>query len=287
MTRNDQIDLSGSAKAEHAAADEARGDHTREITSDVAYRQLAMVNVVFVGPRDAGDGGWVLVDTGIAGSATLIRSAAKERFGGTGRPAAIILTHGHFDHVGSLETLEKEWEVPIYANPLEHPYLNGKASYPPPDPSVGGGLIARLSPLFPTRPVDVSSNLYELPADHSVQFMPGWRWVHTPGHSPGHVSLWRERDRVLIAGDAFVTTRQESIYSAITQKPEMHGPPMYFTPDWASAKESVSTLAALSPELVITGHGAAMGGVGMRNALNELARNFDRVAVPTKGRYVL
>ena len=40
--------------------------------------------------------------------------------------------------------------------------------------------------------------------------MPGWRWVHTPGHTAGHVSLFRDADRTLIAGDAFVTTKQES-----------------------------------------------------------------------------
>jgi hypothetical protein len=98
--------------------------------------------------------------------------------------------------------------------------------------------------------------------------------------------LWREADRSLIAGDAFVTTKQESVYSAVTQAPEMHGPPMYFTPDWPSAKQSVRRLAALSPDRTITGHGQAMHGVEMRNALNELAERFDDVAVPTQGRYV-
>lgn len=125
---------------------------------------------------------------------------------------------------------------------------------------MGGGLLALISLLFPTRPVNVASRLYDLPNDHSVPFMPDWRWIHTLGHTPGHASLWRGRDRVLIAGDAFITTRQESVYSAVTQAPEMRGPPMYFTPDWTSAKASVRELAALQPENVITGHGAAMQG---------------------------
>jgi glyoxylase-like metal-dependent hydrolase (beta-lactamase superfamily II) len=141
-------------------------------------------------------------------------------------------------------------------------------------------LLALISPLFPTRPVNVASRLYDLPSDHSVPFMPEWQWIHTPGHTPGHVSLWRERDRVLIAGDAFITTRQESVYSAVTQAPEMHGPPMYFTPDWKSAKQSVRDLAALAPEVAITGHGAAMHGPEMRAALKTLAARFDDVAVP-------
>jgi glyoxylase-like metal-dependent hydrolase (beta-lactamase superfamily II) len=118
------------------------------------------------------------------------------------------------------------------------------------------------SPRCTPRPVNVSPRLQALPDDHSVPDMPGWRWLHTPGHSPGHVSLWRSADRLLIAGDAIVTTGQESVYSAVTQAPEMHGPPMYFTPDWLSAKQSVLKLAALGPDTVVTGHGQAMQGPG-------------------------
>jgi hypothetical protein len=70
------------------------------------------------------------------------------------------------------------------------------------------------------------------------------------------------------------------------QKPEMHGPPMYYTPDWVSAGESVRTLAELEPELVVTGHGRAMKGEEMRRALHHLAQNFEEIAIPKEGRYV-
>lgn len=143
-----------------------------------------------------------------------------------------------------------------------------------------------LSPLFPRGPIDVSRWLQVLPVDGSVPGMPAWRWVHTPGHTPGHVSFWREADRTIIAGDAFITTRQESAYAVAVQTPEMHGPPMYFTPDWDSARTSVNALAALEPELVVTGHGRAMRGAEMRSALHLLARDFDQIAVPEQGRYV-
>ncbi|WP_456837463.1 MBL fold metallo-hydrolase [Bradyrhizobium sp. USDA 4486] len=278
-----QILLPSTAGAEQPKLDFDRNDHTRQIVADVAYKQLAIVNVISVGDQNAGDGNWVLVDAGIPGSAEVIRSAATARFGGGGRPACIIMTHGHFDHVGALETLASEWDVPVYAHAAEHPYLDGSRSYPPADPGVGGGLLALISPLFPTMPVNVASHLYDLPGDHSVPFLQGWHWIQTPGHTPGHVSLWRERDRVLIAGDAFITTRQESVYSAVMQAPEMHGPPMYFTPDWTSAKASVRELAALAPEIVITGHGAAMQGPEMRVALETLAVRFDEVAIPHNG----
>jgi glyoxylase-like metal-dependent hydrolase (beta-lactamase superfamily II) len=266
-------------------ADHPQEDGTNEVCADLAYRRLAIVNVIFFGPPGAGDRGWVLIDAGLFGTKQLIPSAAAERFGANARPSAIVLTHGHFDHVGVLEDLAEEWDTPVYAHPLEHPYLDGRAAYPPPDPSVGGGLIALSSLLFPTDPVNVGPRLHPLPSEDSVPGMPGWRWIHTPGHAPGHVSLWREADRTLIAGDAFVTTRQESAYAAIMQEPELHGPPTYFTIDWAAARESVRCLDRLSPERVVTGHGRSMQGAGFQDALHRLARDFDRIAVPQHSRY--
>lgn len=279
-----QIKLPDEVKADRPEEDVVRDDGTRELVPDVAYKQVVIVNVMFVGERGCGDGNWVLVDAGIFGSANAIRAAAQSRFGGTGRPAAIVLTHGHFDHVGVVKTLAEEWDVPVYAHPAEHQYLDGSTSYREPEPDVGGGMIAFLSPLFPTSPVNLGSRLQALPADQSVPYMPGWRCIHTPGHAPGHVSLWRERDGVLIAGDAFVTTKQEAVYAAVTQAAEMHGPPAYFTPDWVSAKRSVRILAKLEPNIVVTGHGAAMEGAIMRSALHQLADQFDDIAVPAKHR---
>src|SRR3978361_2156696 len=282
-----QIPLSDAASADRPEFDKLRDDKTRQIAPDVAYRQIAIVNVIFFGRPGAGDGNWTLIDPGMPGAAFDIRSAAQTRFGGTGRPSAIVLTHGHFDHVGPLETLAKEWDVPIYAHKLEHPYLNGTESYPPPDPTVGGGLMSLLSPLYPRKPVDVSERLRPLPDDGSVPGMAGWRWLHTPGHTQGHVSLWRESGGRRGGADPFIPPLQESAYAAITQAPEMHGPPMYFTPDWVSARASVQSLAALAPDLVVTGHGQAMQGREMRAALQELARRFDEVAVPPNGKECL
>jgi glyoxylase-like metal-dependent hydrolase (beta-lactamase superfamily II) len=282
-----QIPLEPSSLADDPAADERRGDDTRQIAPDLSYRKLDIVNVVFYGAPGAADGGWVLIDAGIPGSFSRIVEAAEKRFGPNSRPAAIILTHGHFDHVGALENLAERWQSPIYAHGPEWPYLNGHAAYPPPDPRVGGGMMAWISPLYPTSPVNVSRWLRPLPADGSLPGMPGWRWLQTPGHTPGHIALWRDADRALIAGDAFITTRQESAYAVITEAPEMHGPPMYLTPDWESARESVRRLASLQPELVVTGHGPAVRGSKMLDALNLLATDFDRIAVPKSGKYVL
>lgn len=258
----------------------------QSVAPDLAYRLMSIVNVIFYGDPAKGSD-WVLIDTGLPTSNNTIIKTAEARFGRHTRPSAIIMTHAHFDHAGSLEALAQHWDVPVYAHPLEFPYLSGQASYPPADAFVGGGAMALLSPLFPRAPVDVSQRLLMLPPDQNVPPMPGWEWLHTPGHSPGHISLWRETDRTLIAGDAIVTTGQESVYEVITQRPEMHGPPRYLTPDWEEAERSVVMLANLEPELVITGHGQPVRGEHMRTRLHELAVNFSEVAVPEGRPYTL
>ena len=269
-----------------ALADEIRAEGVHEVAPDLAYQRLGIVNVVYYGAPASGDPGWVLIDAGLTGTAKMIIAAAEARFGEGSRPSAIVMTHGHFDHVGALQALAERWQVPIYAHPLELPYLDGTSAYRPPDPSVGGGMMSALSRFYPRGPVDVSRWLSILPADGTVPGMQGWKWIHTPGHTPGHVSLWRPRDRTIIAGDAFVTTRQESAYAVAVQRPELHGPPMYFTEDWKAAGDSVRRLAELDPELVVTGHGRALQGKAMRDSLHTLAREFNRVAVPEQGRYV-
>jgi len=269
-----QIPLSDAA----LAVDRDGGGGTHEIAPDIAYLRTVLVNVIYVGrPIQPG---WVLVDTGIIGSAGAIRDAAHARFGRDNPPAAIIQTHGHFDHVGALETLSREWDAPVYAHALELPYLSGKVDYPPPDAAADGGIMARLSPLFPRSPIDVSERLHALPDDCSVPFMPGWSWLHTPGHTLGHISLWRSSDRSMIVGDAFITTGQESAYEVAVQALEMHGPPRYFTPNWQAAAGSVRLLAGHRPQLVVTGHGRAVAGPAMLTALQQLADGFETIAPP-------
>lgn len=279
-----QIPLAESACAEIQPQDKARSDHTHEIVPDVAYQRLGIVNVVYFGEQHQNE--WILIDAGLPTTANAIRRAADARFGEGARPSAIIMTHAHADHAGALEALVKDWRVPVYAHDLEFPYLNGSAAYPAPDTNIGGGAMPALSVLFPRGPFNVARWLHTLPSDHSVPGMPGWQWLHTPGHTPGHISLWRESDRTLIAGDAFITTNQESVYAVLTQKTEMHGPPTYYTQNWEQAEKSVQQLAALEPERVITGHGHAMGGDEMRAALRRLAESFRDIAVPRRGKYI-
>jgi glyoxylase-like metal-dependent hydrolase (beta-lactamase superfamily II) len=242
-----------------------------------------VVNVYLI--HDPASNHWVLLDTGLFTTGAKIRRVAQQLFWPQQAPSAIVLTHGHFDHTGCVKALSDEWDVPVYAHYLEAPYLTGRSAYPPPDPSVGGGLFTWLSFLFPSQPLDLEGRLLLLPENGNIPGLNEWKYIHTPGHAPGHISLYRERDGVLLAGDALVTTQQESLISVITQKKKISGPPKYFTYDWLAAERSVKHLASLKPSLVASGHGRPMEGNELE-ALHSLAENFKEQAVPASGRYV-
>jgi glyoxylase-like metal-dependent hydrolase (beta-lactamase superfamily II) len=242
------------------------------------------VGVVFVNAYLVGEpnGPWALVDTGLPNSGRSIRRAAEVRFGAGRPPEAIVLTHGHVDHAGSVVELASAWDVPVYAHSLEMPFLTGRASYPPADPTVGGtlGFVSRF---LPRRGVDLGTRVRALPADGTVPGMPGWRWIHTPGHTAGHVSLFRDADGVLIAGDALATVNQDSAVAMVTQRRELSLPPAPFTTDWREGRESVRRLATLRPFTLAAGHGLPVRGPDVAAALERFAGVFEP---PRTGRYV-
>ncbi len=250
-------------------------DHVAE---GVIGLRILLVNVFAIAHDD---GSWTLVDAGLPFSGGRILAWAEEHFGSR-RPRSIVQTHGHFDHVGGLQELTEHWDVPVFAHPLEMPYLTGQKRYPAPDPTVGGGMMALLSPLYPRDPINLGNRVRPLPLEDTLPDLPGWRIVPTPGHTEGHISLYREIDRTLIVGDAFTTTKVESAIAVATQRPELHGPPAYYTSDWDEAKKSVEKLAELRPVTVAPGHGQPMASADVAEELRQLAVNFDRVARPGK-----
>ena len=245
---------------------------------DISMIRMLFGNLYLIGTLEE----WVLVDTGAPFSSGTIRRAAAEMFGRESRPKGIILTHGHFDHAGSALELAGYWDLPIYAHPLEMPYLTGRSDYPPPDPTVGGAL-ALLSRVFPHRGRNLGSRMHTLPLDGSVPGLPDWRWIHTPGHTPGHVSLFREADQVLIAGDALVTTNQESLLQLFVLERELRWPPAPFTTNWIAARQSIERLADLWPVVIAAGHGRLMEGPEVAGQLRSFAASFK---LPARGRYV-
>ncbi|MGG3623450.1 MBL fold metallo-hydrolase [Bacillus gobiensis] len=285
MDKNLQDDMRDTMENKFMPLTSLRSGMGQIVMQDLYCYTNQIVNLCFVGSPEKPNE-WVLIDTGMPESVNHILDAAKERFGENNKPKAIVLTHGHFDHVGAVVDLVQKWDIPVFAHEAELPYLTGKLSYPEPDGSVEGGLVAKISPLFPTEPIDLGNHVEAIPTDGSIPYMSGWQWIHTPGHSPGHISLFREKDHCLIAGDAFVTVKQESLFNVLTQELEISGPPRYLTTDWGAAKKSVQKLEALKPVMAITGHGQPVSGDELAKGLEKLVKEFDQIATPDYGRYI-
>lgn len=257
-----------------------------QVAQGVWGMKLTYVNVYMIANRRGFPKGWVLVDAGPQRSAKKIINMAESLFGAGTKPLAIVLTHAHSDHTGSLEALLKHWDVPVYAHKLERPFLTGRSSYPPPDPTVGGGVMSLMSVLFRTRPLNLGRRIKNINVDKGIPELPEWKVIETPGHSPGQISLFFPLNTTLIAGDAFVTTKQESAIYSLANIKQVSGPPKYMTCDWTEAKKSVIKLANLHPRIAAAGHGPVMRGRELQQELNNLAENFDTLAVPSSGRYV-
>jgi glyoxylase-like metal-dependent hydrolase (beta-lactamase superfamily II) len=257
-----------------------------QITLDILILKFTIVNACIVSTQSIKGNQWVLVDTALENSAEFILETAEKKFGKDSRPEAIILTHGHFDHVGSVIKLASHWDVPVYIHQLELPYITGKKDYPLADPTVDEGMVAKISSTFPHTSIDIGYRAAALPLDGSVPGTPGWKWIHTPGHTEGHISLFSEKDGTLIVADAFSTVKQESLISVLTQKEQISGPPKYLTTDWIAAEKSVKRLLDLKPLLAIPSHGQPMKGEELTQHLEMLVNNFDEIAKPEHGRFV-
>ena len=96
---------------------------------------------------------------------------------------AILLTHGHFDHMLAAEELQKRTGVPVYVHPLDVPMLSD-ASLSAYNPEVSS---------LP-QPGHIACTAYP-------ESLFGFRVLHTPGHTPGSVCLYHEGEKVLFSGD--------------------------------------------------------------------------------------
>lgn len=256
----------------------------QQICPGLARVPTLFVNAYFIGDPD---GRWAVVDTGLSGFAATIIEKAERRFGRKSRPEAVFLTHGHYDHAGNAQTLADYWGVPVYVHRLEMPYLTGRSDYPPPDPTVGGA-IANVSRFTPYGTRDLGTRVRALPADGRQQTgdlpgMDGWRWLHTPGHAPGHVAFFHRADRILLAGDAVATVDMDSFVALATQRQEIATGGAPFICDWKDYGRSLRSLAELEPVVLACGHGVPLKGGDLAGDFGIFARHF---SPPKHGRYI-
>lgn len=248
----------------------------QEIARDVAVVTMTISNAYLVGNSE----NWILVDSGTPGNSGKIKQAAESRFGAGSKPRAILLTHGHFDHAGSAPDLANEWGVGVYSHRLEWPYLTGRSSYPPIDPTAPG-FFSFLARFFPSHSVTLGDHLAEIGNNLPALGLEDWQVEFTPGHTPGHVAFYRKSDGVLLAGDALTTVNLDNVFDTLVKRQQVCRPPTPATTNWQEARRSVQLLAGLRPNLIAPGHGTPMQG-----AADQLEQLADHFPIPSHGRYV-
>jgi len=155
--------------------------------------------------------------------------------------SAHALTHAHPDHQGASKEVCEKLGIPYWvgekdADVAEKPELMEERQ----PENLVGKLVYRMW-TGPGHPVDRKLREGDEVAGFTV--------LDTPGHSGGHVTFWRESDRVAVIGDVM------NGMNLVTGRPGLREPPAVFTPDPARNRESIRRVAALEPALVCFGHG--------------------------------
>jgi hydroxyacylglutathione hydrolase len=203
--------------------------------------------------------GEVLVDTGIRPSASKIADMLEGR-----SISAIALTHAHGDHAGAMKRLAARFDVPVWCGTADREATEaGRSVLSPALDRPGVRAVANAATGFDGTPVARTL------ADGD-RLTAGFTVLDTPGHSPGHVSFWRESDRTLICGDVFFNLHM------LTTIPGLHQPPGLLTRDPTQNRVSERRLAALEPATVGFGHGPVLGNDAARKL-----RNFVRELSPS------
>lgn len=202
----------------------------RELADGVFYLPLmprAGVNAYLVGD--------VLIDAGFSFQAKRVLSGVRGRI-----VRSHVLTHAHVDHAGGTRKVIDALGVPVQAGARDLPALISG------HPEMGfRGLLEKPGNAYGSfPPVPEATGLSE-----GDTIGDGFVVLDTPGHSPGHISLWRERDGVLICGDVI------NNMNLLTTVPGVRQPPTVFTPEPAENRRSIRRLAELEPRLVLVGHG--------------------------------
>ncbi len=196
--------------------------------------RLRFVNAYLVREDD----GFTLVDTMVGGSSGDLLKAAG------GSVKRIVLTHGHGDHVGSLDALKER--------------LGSSVEVMMPD------LDARIHAGENVVPGKLPGSWPTLKTTPDVRLAPGDRVgslevITSPGHTPGHVAFLDTRDRSLIGGDVFTTYGRPSVSSHFYIRF-----PFATMATWDKAKdiESAQALRELEPTVLVVGHGPAVPDPG-------------------------
>jgi glyoxylase-like metal-dependent hydrolase (beta-lactamase superfamily II) len=201
----------------------------------IQLTRLGFVNAFLVREDD----GFTLVDTTTGGAADALIEAAKTAGGAIRR---IALTHGHGDHVGSLDALEGKLGVEVLMPELDARIHAGE--------KVVDRKLTGSWPKLETVP-GVRLNAGDRVGSLEV--------IAAPGHSPGHVAFLDTRDRTLIAGDTYTTIGSTQVSNHFYWRFPLAAMATF---DKAQDLESAQALRALSPAVLVVGHGPAVRDPG-------------------------
>lgn len=209
---------------------EDAGVHALPITVEYGDREITVTPSVVESDR-----GLVLLDVGPRGAVDSLETHLRTLGYELTDVWLVILTHHDGDHAGGLAELLERVDATVATHREEVPYITGER-----DPIKGDG------DRYPPVHVDL-----ELTGGVRIPTLAGpMDVVETPGHTPGHVSLYFPAGKLLIAGDALVADGDEPLA----------GPKPHFTPDMDRATESVGTLAELEVEHTLCYHGGYVDG---------------------------
>jgi len=195
--------------------------------------------------------GLTIIDTGIPRSDNKILAYIASLGKSARDVKRILLTHSDLDHVGGLAALQKATGARSYASQVEADAIAlGRPSRQiSSSPSLRSFLFGLLRPFFKATPVKVDEILTN---GQVLPVLGGLHVVETPGHTPGHISLFAPSVGVLFCGDSMVTDENGIRVSRSG-----------VTWDAAEAKESVKKQSALGARIVCSGHGPViMDAVG-------------------------
>jgi glyoxylase-like metal-dependent hydrolase (beta-lactamase superfamily II) len=204
---------------------------------------------------------FILVDTGYPGQAPKIREAVEQagvRFEKLNR---IILTHQDLDHIGGLPALlgESSQTIEVLASEVEKPYIQGQKMLLKLTPEAIAQAVNSLPDEVPEQWRKAFKATLEnppkAPVDRTIAdseelpYCGGVIVINTPGHTPGHISLYHKQSKTLIAGDAMVVENGQ------LQKPDPN-----YSSDINEAVESLKKLSSFDIETVICYHGGVFKG---------------------------
>lgn len=204
----------------------------------------------------------VLIDCGIRSDFVRIQAQLEQTGYALSQLSLIVLTHGHGDHAGSAAQLQETTPAEFAAHPEEIPYLRKEASLPFRS-LLKKALFGLADQVLLPRPA--LDRIQPVQEGDRIQPAGGLEVIHTPGHTPGSISLFQPERRILFCGDALFLAHP------LSGKSGLRLPPNLVTADPDRAYRSAEKIVGLEPEMLCPGHGRPLtsGAAGRLRRLLE------------------